>query len=213
MASLNQLADHISNLINVPFSHELRERIKDSFRFLAASRIRQSVEKNGLDNQFVSSYISGLKQVDSFDTCFTSSGCTILRTINKVATPVRYKSDVPFSFVGTPDGVPILYSRRSEIRYRKYLKYIGKSMSYTYDDGYIYVFGNTRIKQIKIQDIFLNPEEAVTVCSTNSNCVTDDTEFPIPTDMIYSIIQEILKSEFGIIKPETLGVPINDVPE
>ena len=50
MGTLNQYAARIANMVNQPNNHELKERFKDMIKTMFANRIRQSVEKNGIDD-------------------------------------------------------------------------------------------------------------------------------------------------------------------
>ena len=200
MATLNQLGARVANLLKQPFNLELQERIKDAFKNLRATRIRQSIERNGVDDILTQSYIVCVTKVDvTLDDCARKLGCNILRSSNKVAVPIRYKTDEPFTFVGTDDGVTFIYSTLGAVLKMKYLPMIGNAIWYIYENGYIYLYGNTRIKEFRVQAIFSNPEQVINCC--DSSCYSDDMEFPLPEEMIESIIQELLQKEFMPSQP------------
>ena len=203
MASLNQLADKLLNAYDQAFNHELRERLKDSYKFLRATRIRQSIEKSGIDDEFLLSFNVDLIKVTSDDDCFTPDlNCPQLRSQNKIPKPIRYKTDVPFTYVGTRDGIAFYQGHISSARYKEQLPFISEAICYVWKNGYIYLYGRTKLKRLLVEEVIANPEEAGSMCDANTECYNDDMEFPLPDDMIYSITQEIIKTEFGGIKPQ-----------
>lgn len=209
MATLNQLASKIANHLNKPFDHELKERIKDSYRFYRAERIRQSIEKSGIDDTLKVSYAVDLELVDIADDCVLTVGCSMLKSVNKVVKPIRYKTDEPFTFVGTLDGIPFIYSDISSINYMKYLPNIGKAIYYYYENDYIIVKGNTKIERIRIQCVPSNIETMIDLCNSTNGCWDDDMEYPLPDDLIESITTEILR-KYSAIYIKDKEIPINE---
>jgi hypothetical protein len=209
MPTLNQLTSRISNVLNQPFNLELQERIKDGFRALRATRLRQSIEKSGIDDNIKQSYIAETTKVDvTLDDCARKLGCSILRSKNKIPKPVRYKTDEPFTYVGTTDGVVFVYSDIGTIKKMKYLPVIGKATFFIYENDYIYIYGNNKLKEFRIQTVFDNIEQLINYCDDTS-CYNDDMEYPLPSDMIESILQELLAKEFGITKTEDKEIKVN----
>lgn len=212
MATLNQLATRVANQLNKPFDHELKERLKDSYRFYRAERIRQSVEKSGIDDTLKVSYNIDLIPVDTGDDCVLTVGCSMLRSENKVMKPIRYKTDEPFTYIGTLDGIPFIYSDIASIRLMSYLPNIGKAIYYYYENDYIFIKNNNKLERIRVQCIPANMESVIDLCNTGNGCWNDDMEYPLPEDMIESITTEILKKygAFNIIDKE---VKINEEPK
>jgi hypothetical protein len=191
MPSLNQLSSNVAHLLKHPFDSPLKERIKDDYRNLRALYLRRSIEKGGIDDVLKVSYELPLISVDKVDNCLTSVGCLIKRTENPVGKPVRYKTDVPFTFVGTPDGFGFTYIKQPrEVDYRKYLKHVADAILYSYINNYIYVY-NDKIANIRIDGVPENPEFWITIC--NDSCYNDNMEFPLPRDIIFSITTDIYK--------------------
>ena len=52
MPSLNQYASHIATITGRVADHALKERVKQSIKSVFATRIRQSVDKIGIDDIF-----------------------------------------------------------------------------------------------------------------------------------------------------------------
>ena len=212
MPTLNQLATRIANQLNRPFDHELKERIKDSYRFYRAERIRQSIEKSGIDDTLKVSYNIDLELVDTGDDCVLTVGCSMLRSVNKVVRPIRYKTDEPFTFVGTIDGIPFIYSDISSINYMKYLPNIGNTIYYYYENEHIIIKGNKKIERARVQCVPANIETVVDLCNSNNGCWDDDMEYPMPEDIIESITTEIQK-KYSVNDIQDKEVPINEKPK
>ena len=203
MGTLNQYASRIAHLVNQPDNHALKERIKDMIKTVFANRIRQSVEKHGLDDILKLSYEIDIKN--------NPNDNTESITINKVATPIRLISDAPFMFVGTNDGIAYRYENsKTAAKCRKSGRQThtptGSSTSYYLDNGYIHITPKiSNISKIKITSIFENPDEVLSVISTNDG---QDIELPLPNDMLEDIIYTILKVEFNMY-PKDIDIKIN----
>lgn len=210
MASLNQIANRVANLLKQPFNHELKERIKDSFKSIYAERLRQRIDKQSVKDTYKTFFDAKLIKVDKADTCAATLGCTILRTENKIPSLVDYRGDTPFIFVGTMDGATFVPSNRAMLRSIKSLEFIGNAVYYFYENGYIYIWNNTLLKWLRIGGVFPNLEAAITICDDSTRCYDDDMEFPAPEDMINSIIYEMLKMEFGIINVEPIEIKLDE---
>ena len=194
MASLNQLASNVAHILGSPTNTSLKSRVKDEYKYLRAKYIRQSIERYGVDSVMKISYVVSLVPVDIADNCIIDIGCDISRTENPIGRPVRYKTDVPFIFVGTPDGYTFTYIKSiSESRYRRFMKHVNNAILWTYLNDYIYVFNN-KIKQVRVDGVPENPEEWISICD---DCYNDDMEFPLPFDMTNAITLEIVKL-FGV---------------
>lgn len=213
MASLNQIASKYANILRQPNNHQLKERIKDAFRFLWATRVRQSIEKEGVSELYYLNFDVELIMVDSADSCIADVGCQILRTKNPVPNPLRYTSDSSFVFVGTLGDTPMMkVNSRLAYKAMKLRRFYQNVVMYSYEkrgsDGYIYIHGNNKFKFLRIVEITSEIEKAVSDC-IDSTCYSDDMEFPCPDDMLQSIGTELLKTEFGILTPKTEEVEIN----
>jgi hypothetical protein len=207
MATLNQLASNVAHLLGQPLNETLKERIKDDYKYLRVKYYRQSIERYGVDQVIKVSYIVPLEVVDIADNCIIDIGCNISRSINTVGRPMRYKTDTPFTFVGTPDGYSFTYIRNiSEERYRRYIKNVSKGVLWMYLNDYIYLFDD-KIKQIKVEGVPENPEQWITICD-DTTCYNDDMEFPLSYDVVESITTEIFKL-YGVKPIEDKTVEMN----
>ena len=202
MGTLNQYAARIASLVNQPDNHELKERIKDMIKTGFANRIRQSVEKHGIDDILKLTYEAEVESV--------TGSTNELITKNKVATPIRIMSDAPFMFVGTKEGIAYRYENsRVAAKCRKSGRAThlptGSNISYFIENGFIHIIkpNDVNISKIQITSIFENPDEVLA-----TTCDGQDIELPFPNDMLENIIYEILKTEFNMY-PRDIDIKVN----
>jgi len=50
MITLNELSSRVANILGKPTDHAIRERAKAAFKDVFAARIRQTVERGGIDS-------------------------------------------------------------------------------------------------------------------------------------------------------------------
>lgn len=220
MGTLNQYASRIAHLVNQPNNHVLKERIKDMIKTMFANRIRQSVEKHGIDDILKLSYtitLTGTKVKDNVD---NSAEFNNFKSENNIATPIRIENDAPFLYVGTTDGLAYQYlNSHTALKFSQsgrvthspigyYLITNGKLLVHLKDDIHV---GKTDVakgvtKDVVITAIFENPDEVLSILNSDDG---QDVELPFPNDMLESIIQEILKTEFNIY-PKDSDIRMNN---
>lgn len=112
MATLNQLGSKISNILGKPGDHSIQERAKDACKALFATFIRQSIERNGVDEVLKVSFNVPLICVPLTDIENTYAGIgakdMVLTTEHRVPTPLRMPNDAPFLHVYTQHMMGVL---------------------------------------------------------------------------------------------------------
>ena len=206
MATLNEYASRIVGITGRPSDHAMRERVKAAFKSVFASRIRQTIAKNGIDD----SLILTLELPIETDPSIYIKDFKIFRATVPVPTPLRFANDSPFVFVGVVDGEPFNIKTLLEIKLSRRFDNKGFSKYYTFDNNLIKLFIKTKYKKFELKDtnytkvilgtIFENPEEVIGYYTSDDS---QDIELPFPSDMLESVILEVLKTEFNIIPPET----------
>ena len=198
MASLNLLATVDAEILGRGEDSFLIENIKLLYRQLTPKYIRQSAERNGFDSVLKKGYEAAIIPVDNIDGC--SIPCDVYRTANLIPTPVRYKSDVPFIYVGSANPlkpIPYIYILPPEMKYINTYKLNNKIPRYYYHNNYIYFINIGLVERVLIINIFENPDEIVSYCQ--NFCHNDDMEYPIPADLIPFIRKEIFEL-YGVSK-------------
>ena len=224
MGTLNQYAARIANMLNQPNNHELKERAKDMIKTVFANRIRQSVEKHGIDDILKLSFVAPVEKID-YDKLFPTENrienkLDLLITKYKVPTPVRIHNDAPFTFVGDTVGNPYVYENSiTSLKLRKSGRAThlptGPLRAYLILNGYIVIANNvgsknvtnvSDINEILISAIFENPDEVLSYFSNNDG---QDIELPLPNDMLENIMLEVLKTEFNVY-PQDIDIKLNN---
>jgi hypothetical protein len=163
------------------------------------------MERNGVSEEMNIPYVADLIKVDIADNNIIDADCTVLRTKNKIFTPIRLKSDTSFKFVGTTDRkITFTYTNLEELKYTCSNKYTSNIIRYMRMNGYIYVYNATKIKHICIDCIPVDASEVLGYI--NDKCYDDDDEFPIPMDMLQAIIRGMITGEYKV-------QPMNNVNE
>jgi len=209
MATLNKIATQIADGMGRPFDEMLHARLKDIIVQEAATLLQQTMDKDGVDREYRQTYIVDMKIVPADETNL-SSNLTILRSINKIPTPIRFKNFTPFIYVGSKDGsFPYLFTNFYSASLQKYLPMIGEQISYDYIDKYLYIFNNVKLEQVRSDAIYpRNIMDNYRAENTDISgvCFADDMEFPLPMDLVNVLIQKIQTNVLGRTE-DTLPVP------
>lgn len=226
MATLNQLGSIISNILGKPGDHNIQERAKDACKTLFATFIRQSIEKNGIDEVLKVSFNARLIEVPLTDIENTYAGLgahtMIMTTENRIPTPVRIHNDAPFLHVYTEldDGsfinykygnnsmVPLMSAIYSPTGCLGVYQLINGKIRITLKNTLDkFVFKNKNNRFVTIVYIAENPEEVISMYSEDDG---QNVELPLPADMIQRVIYEVLRVNFGIKPTEHEVKIIND---
>ena len=179
------------------------ERVKQSIKSVFATRIRQSVDKIGIDDIF--NLICEVPLVISDE--FKIKDVIVFKTKVKVPKSIRYANDAPFIKVTCDNFNHWGFAAKTltEIFLAVKADVKGFNRYYTCIDNVLHLFIRknsngltidvTKITKAFVTSIFENPEEVI-----GMYCDDDfgDIELPFPNDMLESIILEVLKTEFGM---------------
>lgn len=207
--TLKEAAENIATQKGKAHDVVFKENVKFSIRYWRALLIRRDVAANGVSDEYMQRLHLPLKKVDKADSCnFDLGACHIVvRTENQVPQTIRFKSDVPFKFLGDAYGRPFTHTQYEEVPYTCYNRFTPKVFRYAYLNGYVYVFNNTKIKYITIIDAFVDPYKANTLCG--GVCFNDDSEFPCPADLMHNIITGIVTGEYRVVTADDSEVDID----
>lgn len=212
MASLNQLGYTVINRADQPFNHEVFERVKASIRFVGAKYLRQRINKEYNKDQYLHTFDVTLVKVPTIESCILpenpDADCIRLRSENKIPSIIDFAGYMPFTYVGTLDGNVFTYCKPHEVKFYTALRFANK-LIYTIENGYIVLYGNTKLKYARAIAPFSNIEQVLASCSTG-NCYNDDMEFFIPEDLVSDVLTEVTKLEFPITVDDNT-VTINEV--
>jgi hypothetical protein len=233
MATLKQIAHDIASSIGVPSNGEVINRIKTYILEERASFFRRNIDRNGVDAIFKHRYIAELKLVSNLytniefpeevttteeptteeptteePTTTEESSQYVLRTVNKIPNPIRYKAPQPFIYVGGVDlKKPFVYSEGWELDFSQYLPLINpqRVIRFSYINGYIYLdkndiesfVGKKTKNHIAIVAVYENPFLSYNKEDNESGIhYDDDMEFPITYDLLTALKTAIVKGNF-----------------
>lgn len=203
MASLNEIAYSYAESVGKSDDIALVRRIKFSIKYYRALFIRQDFEKNPLSRDLLQRYVDTLIKVDEADSDCVIVGCEILRTKNKIPKPVRLKGSLFYRIGAVPLNEPAWKEvDLGELKYQRYNKFTSKAVFWYYINDYIYVITDKKFKYISITGVGLDPQKWYDKCLSSANCVSDDDEFPIPSDYLARILVGMRSSELALQIPE-----------
>lgn len=172
--------------------------------------LKQEQEKKGWDDMFALQVIPCMEliEVDQIECeCLPASarGCKVLRTKNKIPKPIK---DMLYS-VSFLDGTLISPDKFNSYKSLSRLAPIRAAVAYYLVNEYIYLINEHLKKYIRVEAIFQDPAEVLTVgCSsegTSDVCcgIYTDISFPVPNGLLDSIvaltIQEIAATwQYGV---------------
>jgi hypothetical protein len=207
MASLNEISYSIADKLGKPIDHLLIQDIKWSIINYRALVIRQDYTKNGRYNALFIQDLGCVPTalVDSAECCTVESECMVRRTTLELPDPVRLKGLEDFTFVGGVDKrTRYTMILPEEVNYISYNKYSKSDPRYYYMNKHVYI--TSEAEYINIRGVFADPRKAsIFNHCTGSDCYTDDSVFPMPEDMIATMIPAFINGELRILRDTNEG--------
>lgn len=192
MPTLNTLSYQVAESFDRGTDFLFIERIKDLVISTSNLFKHREVDKYGINERYVQPYVAELQLMNASMDSTIPSKYELLRTINKIPSPLRFSGDSPFVFVGSLDRMVTFRKIKPYImRSSKSLRLIGGAISYFYTNEYIYIWNNTKLDRILVEAIY---EEIDVTQDTNDPtglCYKDDMEFPLAGDMLNDVIKEV----------------------
>ena len=208
--TLNQIVDSIADSFNRSFDVMFKERIKFTVKYWRATLIKREIDKGNYHDLFFHTIVLPLSNVDIADNCLINVDCPALRTTNKVPTPVRYRGGRSFAFVGSPTGrIKFEYTNLDTLDIKLSGKFRDKATFYDYRNDYIYILNNVKYEYIAIRGVFSDLDKLKSYQCNDGVCYTDDQEFPLPDDLVASMINGMLNNELKIFAKEDKEVDID----
>lgn len=217
MASLNQYASRVAHIVGQPDNLSLKERIKDMIKDYFAKYIIQSIDKNGMNDNYKLSLIVSLNPVESSKVGTGNDAYyTEYITSTKIPKPMNIKNDAPFISVCIPNSSKI-FAYMTKLTQRISVSHTPTRSfrSYSYSDNKILVkfisninndtfknFIDVGTPKIEVTGIWESPEEVIGFYNIDDN---QDLDIPFPNEMMSLVLADLLKVEFNII-PKDIAV-------
>jgi hypothetical protein len=208
MSSLIQIASILAERASKKTDQSFILEMKDLAVIKRARFLENSLNKdNGLDKIYTNSFIVPLKRVNPANECEEDPDpCdSILRTVDKVPTPIRYGVH-PFNFVGPAyGGKPYGWTTFANEPRLKALPLTGKDARHTYRNQYVYIFNEENVEEVLIEGVF--PDQRLIAkffaCPDEDGnkkvCWKNEQDFFVEESIAELIIKDILQNELRII--------------
>jgi len=210
MATLNSLADQVAGNFDRNTDFIFIERVKDLIISTRNQFMHRQLDKYGIDDRYIQPYLADLQLMNASLDSNIPSRFSLLRTINKIPTPIRYNTDAPFPFVGSLDRMISYRNIKPYImKNSRNVPLIGNGICYFYTNGYVYIWNNTKLERVLIEAIYEKLDVTTNITDTTGLCYTDDMEFPLSGNMLNDVIKEVINilsntPEVNQINPVTL---------
>lgn len=210
--TLNEIAYNILNLARGGRSsnndHISLDQIKFNVKYYRAMLIRRDFTRNGIITRHLEQDLGciELQKVDASKCCNLPVDCAVYKSKVKIPRTVRFSFKDAITHVGDVTGlatIPMVEPHMVEyLPYDKYTKQQKKA--YMIED-YLYIYNGDGLKFINVRGVFEDPEEVALFDCDGSDCYDDDSEFPIPMDMVQIITQGLMSGELMM-----LATSVND---
>lgn len=156
--------------------------------------LRQDYTKNYFDTDIMYQDLGclELEPVDSAECCHFESGCTIYRTKEILPTPLRFSDrlGIKINAINKTKRFELILPERAP--FIGYTKYPSLTEKVYWLNGRLYMRG---LYAINARIIAENPEDVKRFKCDGQACYTDDSQYPLPGDMIDLITKDILSTE------------------
>ena len=214
--TLNEIAYNILNLVRGGRSSNndyiSTDQIKFNIKYYRAMLIRRDFARNGMITRHLEQDLGCLEliKVDASKCCNLPTECAVYRTVRKIPKTVRFNFKDAVTYVGDISGtgtIPIVESNTVQwLPYDKYTK--NKMKAYMIED-YLYIYNADGLKFINVRGIFEDPEDLARFDCDGSDCYDDNSDFPIPMDMLQIITNGLMSGELMMLS-STVNDTTND---
>ena len=204
--TLNEIAYNILTLVRGGRSSNndyiSTDQIKFNVKYYRAMLIRRDFARNGMITRHLEQDIGCLEliKVDASKCCNLPTECAVYRTVRKIPKTVRFNFKDALTYVGDITGtgtIPIVEPHTVEwLPYDKYTK--NKMKAYMIED-YLYIYNADGLKFVNVRGIFEDPEDVARFDCDGSDCYDDNSDFPIPMDMLQIITNGLMSGELMML--------------
>jgi hypothetical protein len=179
------------------------DQIKFNIKHYRAVFIRRDYARNGLVTRHLEQDLRcvELEQVDLSKCCNINIECPAYRSVNKIPRTVRFNFEEAITYVGDVTGIGRYQMIKPyEVAYIGYDKHTKNNPKAYMIEDYLYILNPKGAKYVNLRGIFENPEDVSNFTDCNGNaCYTDNTDFPMPMDMVQAITQGMMAGELRLL--------------
>jgi len=209
MSTLNEIVFSVLSPVKSHLSGDSRltyEKVSFDVKNQRALLIRNEVNKSRAKDPALIQSLGcvPIKAVDTAECCDITTGCYIMRTVDKIPNFIQTHSRKQITRVGPIDITkkPYSFVTYTQAIYTGHNSFT-KNEIYAFElNGYIYIMSKNpdifTLKYINIQGILEDPQDAADyACDIDSNepCYSEDSDYPI-SDWMIPYIENILQEKY-----------------
>jgi hypothetical protein len=220
--TLDEIAYNILNLIRGGRSntgdHISIAQLKFNIKYYRAMLIRRDFARNGNITRHLEQSLNcvELKKVDASKCCSLPVNCDVYKSEIKIPKTVRMNFKDSITHVSDVTGletIPIIDP--ISVQWLPYDKYTSTAKRAYMIEDYLYLYNANGLQFINVRGIFEDPEELKNYDCEGSDCYDNESDFPLPMDMVQIITQGIMSGELQLLastSSDTTNDNAQDVP-
>jgi len=183
--------------------HISLDQIKFTVKYYRAMMLRRDMAKNGFVSNGVEQDIRCLELeiIDASKCCNLKTNCDVYRTKHTLPKFVRLSFNDAITYAGDATGLTSYQIIEPHmVQWLPYDKFTaGKKKVYILDN-YLYLYNGSGDGAINVRGIFEDPEKLTKFTDCDGTpCYDDNSEYPLPMDMLQMLTQGILSGEMRIL--------------
>lgn len=201
---MSSKSEIVYNILNLMSNGRISDDFLPSYQQMSfivdykrAQYLRQDQTKNYFDNDLFYQDLGcfELIKVDKAECCDIDLGCDILKTSVKLPQPLRFeqKLAIKVNAIDKATRFQIILPERAQ--FVSSSKYGSFAVRCYWINGYLYFPFNEELTKINVRQVLSNPLEAKKFVCGDGPCFTDNSEYPLPADIIDLITKDILNTE------------------
>jgi len=192
--------------------HISLRQIEFNVKHYRAMLLRRDFARNGLVSRHVEQDLGciELEKVNASKCCKLPIECDVVRTVVDIPRTVRFNFTDAITHVSDPSGlitIPVVDPLTVQfLPYDRFTKNTRKA--YMIEDK-LYIYNPGGMDTINIRGVFEDPEVVAKFECDGGNCYDDQSDFPMPLDMVQAITDGLVKGTFMMIA-QTVSDTEND---
>jgi len=192
--------------------HISLRQIEFNVKHYRAMLLRRDFARNGLVSRHVEQDLGciELEKVNASQCCKLPIECDVVRTVVDIPRTVRFNFTDAITHVSDPSGlitIPVVDALTVQfLPYDRFTKNTRKA--YMIEDK-LYIYNPGGMDTINIRGVFEDPEVVAKFECDGGDCYDDQSDFPMPLDMVQAITDGLVKGTFMMIA-QTVSDTEND---
>ncbi len=193
MPTLNQIAYNIAGAVDKNTDPVFINRIKFQIEMFRATFLRADARQDfNIPDAFIQTRTVELEWTNAVEACGVSLPCKILKSKDKLCSPITLKGQTGFVYVGAIGrGESYQYVAPEQVVYAVSSKFTGKYPKYFFKDNYLYITEGSPMC-VEVRMACESPATGGEPGVPGLGCLDHDAEYPISMDMVQRVTQAVL---------------------